>query len=991
MRAEQFFIILANVDADLLLRADKKQKSSPAVIFKRIGMIAACFAVIISIMLPIAFMPKTYDLDYELYLSKDGENGGAKLENKNVWIYFVKGSKLEREYVKLPFSSKNVFTAWKHLNSIGEEVKLLSATFSDGQEQAKQRTNDITRSYELKEGVVLTVTVSAELSEYIKEIGELLLESLEKTMLGYSKLEYGSQKSQNEQKDTENNDTEDEECEHSYALAETTDATCTKNGSETYECTLCGDTKKESIQALGHQKKILPAKEGNCTENGLSEGEICTRCNTVLKAQQNLGKSTHNHNFVDDYCTRCLWPESIEVSKYSLAPDKKSYILTEGGFTEEIKVRETFNGLPVTDIDLAALTSLNFVERIIISNSVSQNKDSIFYGVKELKTRTVGNLKYFASDTNDYFILVKGTNENITSLKVPEGVEIIANSAFSGFQSLKTVSLPSTLKRIEIGAFEGCFALVSINIPNGTEYIGHCAFSSCKALTELKYPDSVKVIGIEAMRDCTSLHTVTLSKTLTNIEECMFFNCSSLQKITLHEGITKIGGEAFCGCISLTELSIPNSVTELEASALNSNCPLKRLSIGDGITEFKNPTKIVLASLTHLSVGASYRGGFDIFFLGENIEEITVSEKNTHYKTQSGVLFSGDGKELILFPTGKSISEYTVPSGVTTIKQYAFQGCELQKLVISDTVTRIEIRAISNCKKLKTVIMSNSIIQVDLLAFVDSAISCNVYENGNYIGSELNPYVLLIGPINNSIKTLTTHPLTRAIMTEAFDFCTSLQTVVFSNQIVGIGDRAFKQTDITSAVLPDSVTYLGEEVFGLCLDLASARLPKGITEIPNLTFSGCRKLKTVAGMHEGITRIGYKAFLNCDSLADLHIPSSVSYIGEQAFYSCNSLKLIIIPEGVTTICSGTFYLSDFVTIVIPKSVKTIEDMQFSGDYNTKLPIYYMGSADDWKKISVSASQNGPLLNSSNRYYYSEQKPTASGKYWHYVDSIPTKW
>ena len=330
------------------------------------------------------------------------------------------------------------------------------------------------------------------------------------------------------------NEAEQRECKHSYKLASTTEPTCTAMGVSVYVCEHCESSREENVAALGHQKKTVPAKEGNCTEFGLSEGEICSRCNITLKAQQQTWKQEHNHDFADGYCTRCLERQSIEVSKYTLSEDKKSYILSVGGFTSEIKVRETFNGLPVSDIDLKALTSLNFVEKIIISDSVSQNKSSLFYGIKVLKTKTSGNLKYFASDNNDQFILVKCTNQSVSNINIAEGTEIIAPGAFSGCKSLKSVSLPSTIKRIERAAFEYCSALGSIDIPNGTEYIGGYAFYGCTSLTELHFPDSVTEIGTNAMQSCSSLKTVTLSRSLDKISDGLFNLCSSLKKVTMH-------------------------------------------------------------------------------------------------------------------------------------------------------------------------------------------------------------------------------------------------------------------------------------------------------------------------------------------------------------------------------------------------------------------------------------------------------------------------
>ena len=205
MNIDRFFSMLSNVDDDLILAADKK----PAAALwstRRTLAVAACLALIVGIvLLSIPYIPKEYDLDYEYYQSDDGT---TRLKSKSLWIYYVKNSEMLREYARLPLCTKNVFTAWKYKNGVGEDVKLLSVSFSENGEQAKERTSDITQTYTLKNGSALTVTVSAELEAYIEKTGELLMESLEKTLLGYSSIDYRALKATSESDDTESTDTQ---------------------------------------------------------------------------------------------------------------------------------------------------------------------------------------------------------------------------------------------------------------------------------------------------------------------------------------------------------------------------------------------------------------------------------------------------------------------------------------------------------------------------------------------------------------------------------------------------------------------------------------------------------------------------------------------------------------------------------------------------------------------------------------------------------------
>lgn len=75
------------------------------------------------------------------------------------------------------------------------------------------------------------------------------------------------------------------------------EATCTKDGSKEYKCTVCGKTKTEKIPAKGHTPETLVAVAETCTETGLTEGSKCMVCGEVLKAQEVI--EAHGHNYDD--------------------------------------------------------------------------------------------------------------------------------------------------------------------------------------------------------------------------------------------------------------------------------------------------------------------------------------------------------------------------------------------------------------------------------------------------------------------------------------------------------------------------------------------------------------------------------------------------------------------------------------------------------------------------------------------------------------------
>ena len=94
-----------------------------------------------------------------------------------------------------------------------------------------------------------------------------------------------------------------ETLDHEYE-AVVTDPDCVNGGYTTYTCTVCGDSYiADETSALGHAEQILPAVEATCTENGLTEGKKCSRCDETLVAQDEIPALGHDWHGRD--CSRC--------------------------------------------------------------------------------------------------------------------------------------------------------------------------------------------------------------------------------------------------------------------------------------------------------------------------------------------------------------------------------------------------------------------------------------------------------------------------------------------------------------------------------------------------------------------------------------------------------------------------------------------------------------------------------------------------------------
>ena len=170
---------------------------------------------------------------------------------------------------------------------------------------------------------------------------------------------------------------------------------------------------------------------------------------------------------------------------------------------------------------------------------------------------------------------------------------------------------------------------------------------------------------------------------------------------------------------------------------------------------------------------------------------------------------------------------------------------------------------------------------------------------------------------------------TKVICNDAFWGCTSLSSIVIPDSVTNIGERAFSScTSLSSIVIPDSVTDIGESAFSSCTSLSGVVIPNSVKSIGESAFSSCTSLSGIV-IPNSVKSIGYRMFSSCTSLSSIVIPNSVTSIGDSAFWDCTSLFSIIIPDSVTSIGSCAFSnCSSLSNIVIPASVTNMDGNPF---------------------------------------------------------------
>lgn len=146
--------------------------------------------------------------------------------------------------------------------------------------------------------------------------------------------------------------------------------------------------------------------------------------------------------------------------------------------------------------------------------------------------------------------------------------------------------------------------------------------------------------------------------------------------------------------------------------------------------------------------------------------------------------------------------------------------------------------------------------------------------------------------------------------------------------VLGIADNACKnRSGITSAIIPETVTYIGKSVFQDCKNLQSVNIPKDIKRIEYATFMGCSSLASVV-LPEGVEYIGIVAFQGCANLESINFPSSINEIDQSAFSNTALTTVNIQGNGNTTIGKEAFRLCQNVKTIEIDGVVSIGDDAF---------------------------------------------------------------
>lgn len=564
----------------------------------------------------------------------------------------------------------------------------------------------------------------------------------------------------------------------------------------------------------------------------------------------------------------------------------KSYGAISGSTTGQVTIPSTVDGYTVTAIGTSAFLYCRTLTSIIIPNTVTSIGHGAFSYCTGLTSITIpSSVTHVEADAFDYTnwttLLTEsyddvayagsvaykylGTSTVSAYIIIKDGTVEIADELFEKCTNLSSISIPNSVKRIGAKAFYKCTNLWEIAVPNSVTSIGKDAFYNTGWISNqpngLVYAGNVIYRYKGAMPADTSIE---IADGTTAIGDNAFEGQTGLTSVTFPSSMAYIGEEAFKDCAGLTAVAIPKSVKTISARAFEECSALYSLTIPNGVESIEAGAFMDCTSLTAVTIPNSVKSiGQGAFYGCTGLTTVSACGD-----VPAGVTHN------FTFSTRENIT-LCVPNGTKALYEAAPYWQEFQDIVELPTINFADATVKSICVNTWDTDQDGQLSLTEAAAVTTSNWPEKVFKK----------------------KRISTF--------DEFQYFTGLTEIPF---------EAFKESTITSVVIPANVETISSWAFRECNSLKNVTIPEGVTSIESYAFEECSTLSSIV-LPSSLVTIGTSAFNKCYKLTSVTVEwDEPIALMNAATFSNRANATLYVPAGTKAAYQAAEFWQDFAQI-----------------------------------------------------------------------------
>ena len=455
-------------------------------------------------------------------------------------------------------------------------------------------------------------------------------------------------------------------------------------------------------------------------------------------------------------------------------------------------------------------------------------------------------------------------------------------------------------------------------------------------------PDGVRVLSASAFADAPTVRVINLSSSVSTIEEGALSGCENLEELNINGNenfsdsdgvITDRNGHVVYSnrTVDREAVTVPEGVEWINSAAFRNNKVIKEVQLPESLTMISSEAFAQCYALESIDL--------------KHVK--TVQEMA--FNSAESLKYVDFGDSLIYIGAwafdGTALTEIRLPATIKTIADYAFDRCDIKKIIYEGAPyqwknVQISSRAFDDFDEIEIVILGEDPEETPLVFKSNGDGTCTAcpsesrLDGGDIIIPERSPAGELVTAI------------------ESFKNCENITSIELPVSVTVLPDNAFDSCINLVSIQMPGVKDIGKEAFIRCSSLKSIELPETLTVLRTAVFAGCESLETLT-LHEGIEAIESNALSECRSLRELILPSTVKdTLGDGAFYGAGFVKADLSRTRLKII-GGFEGCAELEEIIFPETAEVLAFSAFKGCVSLKKIELHEG----FKRIMAGAFDN----------------------------------